>query len=67
MLVLTPLSPVGLSAQTIMALYRCRWQVESATFHLMPWYMPEPVTIRLQCQRVSSIVCPALPRPHALE
>ena len=29
-LVLTTLAPVGLSAQTIMALYRCRWQVERA-------------------------------------
>jgi len=29
-LVLTTLSPAGLSAQTIMGLYRCRWQVEIA-------------------------------------
>ena len=30
MLVFTTLAPVVLSAQTIMALYRCRWQVEIA-------------------------------------
>jgi hypothetical protein len=29
-LVFTTLAPAGLSAQTIMALYRCRWQVEIA-------------------------------------
>ncbi len=29
-LVLTTLSPAMLSAQTIMGLYRCRWQVEIA-------------------------------------
>jgi IS4 transposase len=29
-LVLTTLSPAVLSAQTIMGLYRCRWQVEIA-------------------------------------
>jgi hypothetical protein len=29
-LVFTTLAPTGLSPQTIMALYRCRWQVDSA-------------------------------------
>jgi IS4 transposase len=29
-LVFTTLAPAVLSAQTIMALYRCRWQVELA-------------------------------------